>query len=65
MQAVLCGDEPLVAERAPILAVEPSALILSAFKPAENGEGGGLRLSNPTERVSSPDTDSKLRTDCF
>jgi mannosylglycerate hydrolase len=51
MRAVLCGDEPLVAERAPILAVEPSALILSAFKPAENGEGVVLRLSNPTERT--------------
>ena len=41
-------EVPLVAEREPILSVEPHTLILSALKPAEHGEGVVLRISNPT-----------------
>jgi mannosylglycerate hydrolase len=49
LRAVICGDDPLVEERVPILTVEPSTLILSAFKPAEKGSGIVVRISNPTE----------------
>jgi mannosylglycerate hydrolase len=48
LRAVVCGEVPLVADREPILGVEPHTLILSAFKPAEHGEGIVLRISNPT-----------------
>lgn len=48
LRAVLCGDEPLVAESEPLLEVEPSTLLLSAFKPAESGDGVVVRILNPT-----------------
>jgi mannosylglycerate hydrolase len=48
LRAVLCGDEPLAAESAPLLEIEPSALVLSAFKPAEKGHGVVIRVLNPT-----------------
>ncbi|MEE8476185.1 MAG: glycosyl hydrolase-related protein [Myxococcota bacterium] len=48
LRAVTCGDAPLVAEGAPLVEVEPAALLLSALKPAEDGEGLVLRVSNPT-----------------
>jgi alpha-mannosidase len=48
---VLCGDEPLIAESVSLLEIEPSALVLSAFKPAENGKGIVLRILNPTTTV--------------
>jgi alpha-mannosidase len=37
-----------VTESEPLLEIEPSALVLSAFKPAENGKGVVVRVSNPT-----------------
>jgi len=48
MRAVACGDTPLAVEGEPLVEVEPSALVVSALKPAENGDGIVLRLSNPT-----------------
>ena len=51
LRTVLCGEEPLAAESESFLAVEPSELVLSAFKPAENGEGVVLRISNPTSTL--------------
>ena len=48
LRAVLCGDDPLVPESEPLLEVEPSTLVLSAFKPAEGGNGVVVRILNPT-----------------
>ena len=48
LRAVTCGAEPLVANGEPLLRLEPSSLLLSAFKPAENSDGVVLRVLNPT-----------------
>jgi mannosylglycerate hydrolase len=48
LRAVACGDEPLAGDGEPLLRIEPSSLLLSAFKPAESGEGVVLRVLNPT-----------------
>jgi alpha-mannosidase len=45
---VACGDAPLVSEAEPLISVEPAALVVSALKPAEEGDGLVLRVSNPT-----------------
>jgi hypothetical protein len=46
MRAVLCGEEPLMAESESLLEIEPSGLLLSAFKPAEGGQGVVVRILN-------------------
>jgi len=51
LRAVLCGDAPLAAESESLLEIEPSELVLSAFKPAGNGDGVVLRISNPTSTL--------------
>jgi hypothetical protein len=48
LRAVACGDEPLAPDGVPLVQLEPSGLLLSAFKPAESGECAVLRVSNPT-----------------
>jgi alpha-mannosidase len=48
LRAVACGDAPLVSEGDPLVSVEPAALVISALKPAEEGDGLVLRVSNPT-----------------
>jgi len=48
LRAVACGEKPLAAEGEPLVEVEPKALLVSALKPAEKGDGLVLRLSNPT-----------------
>ena len=48
--AVGAGDEPLLPAGQPMLELEESALLVSAFKPAEDGSGSVLRLLNPTDR---------------
>ncbi len=45
--AVVRGDEPAVSERNPLLSLDPPQLILSALKPADQGEGLVLRIANP------------------
>ena len=47
--AVTAGESPLCAAEAPLLTVEPRELLLSALKPAEDGDGVILRLLNPTD----------------
>jgi len=51
LRAVLCGNEPLVAESEPTLELEASSLVLTAFKPAEDGNGVVVRVLNPTSQV--------------
>jgi mannosylglycerate hydrolase len=46
---LLAGREPLLPAGRSLLAVEPSSLVLSALKPAEDGDGMVVRLLNPTD----------------
>jgi mannosylglycerate hydrolase len=48
LRAVPAGEAPLVPEGRALLALEPRALLLSALKPAEQGEGLVVRVLNPT-----------------
>lgn len=50
MRAVPAGDQPLAAAGASLLSVGPEGLIVSALKPAEDGDGLVLRLLNPTDQ---------------
>lgn len=49
--AVFAGPEPLVPEGRPLLELEPRELLLSALKPADDGEGAIARVQNPTHRT--------------
>lgn len=49
LRAAWCGEAPLVPEGTPILALAPETLLLSALKPAEEGEGAILRVLNPSD----------------
>jgi hypothetical protein len=49
--AVAAGPDPLVAPGVDLIRVEPDALLLSALKPPEAGEGVLIRLLNPTEET--------------
>jgi alpha-mannosidase len=40
-----------------LVSLEPSTLVLSAFKPAEDGDGAIVRVLNPTDDA----TDAELR----
>jgi hypothetical protein len=51
LRAVVCAEETLVPEGEPIVAVEPSGLLLSALKPREDGRGIVLRVLNPTDHA--------------
>jgi mannosylglycerate hydrolase len=46
MWAVAAGSEPLVEPGAALLEIEPRSLLLSAVKPAEDGEGMVVRVIN-------------------
>ena len=56
-RSVLCGsaDDALMAEGESLLEIEPPEILLSAFKPAEDGHGVVIRVLNPT------DTDIEVR----
>jgi mannosylglycerate hydrolase len=47
--ATATGPRPLVDEGAPLLSIEPREILLSALKPAEDGDGCVVRLLNPTD----------------
>jgi len=49
LRGVLAGPEPVLAPDRSLLALEPSALLLSAVKPAESGDGIVVRILNPTD----------------
>ena len=49
LRAVAAGEEPLLPSATPLLSVTPSVLV-SALKPAEDGDGLVLRLLNPGDQ---------------
>jgi alpha-mannosidase len=49
LRGVIAGPEPLLAPGAALLTLAPAALVLSALKPAESGEGIVARVLNPTD----------------
>jgi hypothetical protein len=49
LRAVPAGKDPLLAADRELLHAEPASLVLSALKPAEDGDGVILRVLNPTE----------------
>ena len=51
LEAVAAGDVPLCPAGEPLLEIEPRSVVLSAWKPAESGEGTVLRLLNPTDET--------------
>jgi alpha-mannosidase len=66
LRAVPAGSEPLAPEGAPLLLLEPSGLVLSALKPAEQGAGLVVRVLNPSDeamearlRLGFPFTDAE------
>jgi mannosylglycerate hydrolase len=71
LRGVLGGPAPLLADGRALLALEPRGLLLSACKPAEEGDGVVVRVLNPSDagstarlRVGFPITSaSSLRLD--
>jgi hypothetical protein len=53
LRGVIGGDVPLLAGDRALVALEPSTVLLSALKPAEEGEGIVLRLLNPTDHAAT------------
>jgi alpha-mannosidase/mannosylglycerate hydrolase len=52
LRAVPAGAAPRVAEGEALLSLEPTGLVLSALKPAQDGDGLVLRLQNPGDEAS-------------
>jgi len=53
LRAVVAGPAPLVAAGQPLLGLTPASLLLSAVKPAEDGEGMVVRVVNPSDEPAS------------
>ena len=51
LRAVPSGPDPLVVPDTDLLSVSPDGVVLSACKPAEDGDGFVIRLLNPTGRA--------------
>jgi hypothetical protein len=49
LRGVFGGPAPLLADDATLLALAPSGLVLSALKPAEDGDGIVVRVLNPSD----------------
>ncbi len=47
--SAIAGDSPMTAGNERLLELEPRELVLSALKPAEDGEGFVMRVLNPTD----------------
>ena len=52
LQAVTIAGEPRVPEGLSLLALEPRTLVLSALKPADDGDAIVLRVSNPGDAMA-------------
>jgi mannosylglycerate hydrolase len=50
LRAVPAGDAPLIDSGVALLELAPRALVLSAVKPAQDGDGLIVRVLNPTDR---------------
>jgi alpha-mannosidase len=48
LRATACGEQTLVPTDLALVELKPTQLLLSAFKPSENGDGAVLRVLNPT-----------------
>jgi hypothetical protein len=57
LRAVPAGESPLLPECTAALQISPPSLVLSALKPAEDGDGLVLRILNPTDRVAMATAD--------
>jgi hypothetical protein len=49
LRAAIAGAEPRLADGRTLLALEPPSLVLSALKPAEDGDGIVVRVLNPDD----------------
>jgi alpha-mannosidase/mannosylglycerate hydrolase len=49
LRAVVAGPEPLLDVGTSVVSLEPASLVLSALKPAEEGDGAVVRVLNPTD----------------
>jgi alpha-mannosidase/mannosylglycerate hydrolase len=49
LRAVVAGAAPLFAADQSLLTLQPPTLVLSAVKPAEDGDGAIVRVLNPTD----------------
>ncbi len=52
LRAVPAGDSPLLPEGSSLVQLYPPWIVLSAIKPAEDGDGFVLRVLNPTARAT-------------
>ncbi len=50
LRGVIAGSAPLLGDGVALLQLEPGALVLSAIKPAERGDGIAVRVLNPSDR---------------
>jgi mannosylglycerate hydrolase len=53
LHGVIAGPEPVLEPDRSLLAVEGEGIELTTLKPAENGSGIIVRLSNPTDEIRS------------
>jgi alpha-mannosidase len=51
LKAVACGAEPLAEEGRALLSLAPDPLLLTALKPAEDGDGLIVRVLNPGDEI--------------
>ena len=57
LRGVIAGDATLLAEAASLLTITPRELVLSALKPAEDGDGMVVRVLNPTDHPLTADVE--------
>jgi alpha-mannosidase len=53
LRVVIGGDAPRLPAGVSALTLQPHTLLLSAFKPAEDGDGAIVRVLNPTDDAAT------------